>query len=235
MKKSFAIRIWGDYACFTRPELKSERVSYDVMTPSAAIGILSAIYWKPEICWHVDRIHVLNPIKTVQIRRNEVSAKIASPAKSLIQQGGELRGFFIEEKRQQRAATILRDVDYVVEAHFEVLKTCNGVNDEVKHAEIFKRRASHGQCFHQPYLGTREFPANFELIDSGAIPESQLPREQRDRALGLMLHEIVYVPDKKGKIISAHDRSRLTAQPHFFMAQLKNGILEIPELHQTLS
>lgn len=237
MSRGFKLHVWGDYACFTRPELKSERVSYEVMTPSAAIGILSAIYWKPEICWHIDKIHVLNPIRTIQVRRNEVEGKIPSPKASLIKHGGEAElGIYIEESRQQRASTILKDVGYVIEAHFD-LSPDNGeknINADAKHAEIFRRRASRGQSFHQPYFGTREFPVNFELLAGHDLPESRLPDEQKNRSLGMMLHEIVYVRDKKGRIKSGLDGTLLTARPHFFMAELKNGVLEVPSLQHTV-
>ena len=237
MSKGFKLRVWGDYACFTRPELKSERVSYEVMTPSAAIGILSAIYWKPQICWRIDRIHVLNPIYTIQVRRNELEGKIPSPKAALIKEGGEAElGIYIEKDRKQRASTILKKVDYVIEAHFNLCHRNeeDKLHAEAKHAEIFHRRASRGQCFHQPYFGNREFPVNFELLEDDFIPESHLPEDQKNRPLGMMLHEIVYIPDKKGKIKSGLDGSMLTARPHFFRAELKDGILEVPSLQQTV-
>ncbi|MEI3558308.1 MAG: type I-C CRISPR-associated protein Cas5c [Akkermansia muciniphila] len=185
------LHVWGDWACFTRPELKAERYSYEVMTPSAAIGILSAIYWKPEIKWHIDKIHVLKPIKLVPIRRNEVAAKATAPKSDLIKNGGEaLLGLLIEETRQQRASMVLQDVEYLIEAHFSVLKEQENINDNAKHYEMFKRRAMKGQSFHQPYFGTREFPVSFEWWDKKTSPPSSLPSEQQNRNLGMMLHEI---------------------------------------------
>src|SRR5690554_1543622 len=145
------LKVWGDYACFSRPEMKVERVSYDVITPSAARGILEAIYWKPSIRWVVDRIYVLNNVKFTNIRRNEVGCKISKPSPKLVEKGGEAElGIFIDDgkTRQQRAAMVLKDVAYVIEAHFEF--TSNEDKNEGKHLDIFNRRARRGQCFTQP-------------------------------------------------------------------------------------
>lgn len=214
----FAVRchVQGPWACFTRPEMKVERVSYDVMTPSAARGILEAIYWKPEIRWHIDRIHVLNPIRFMNIRRNEVASVIAAGAVATAMKSGtgNMR-IHIEEDRQQRASIVLRDVSYVIEAHF----TLRGVpqdrsrSDELaKHHAIAKRRISSGQCFHQPYFGTREFPADFAWIENhDSIPVSALA--DSERSLGYMLLDI------------DHNAGRT---PLFFQAVLRNGILEVP-------
>lgn len=230
------LHVWGEWACFTRPELKAERYSYEVMTPSAAIGILSAIYWKPEIRWHIDKIHVLKPIKLVSIRRNEVSAKATAPKSDLIKNGGEAHlGILVEETRQQRSSTILQDVEYLIEAHFSILKVQENVNNKAKHLEMFKRRAMKGQAFHQPYFGTREFPVFFEWWDQPTPPPSSLPPDQQNRNLGMMLHEIEFIPDKKGKIISSHDGQKLSARPHFFPGELKSGILHVPSLNHTNS
>lgn len=227
------LHIWGDFACFTRPEMKAERVRYDIITPSAARGILSAIYWKPQFNWVIDRIHILKPIRFAQIRRNELGSKITSPAKDVMN-GGKTAflGQLIEEDRQQRAATVLRDVGYVIEAHVDITEPENENNSVAKHLEIFKRRASKGQCFHQPCLGTREFPAMFELID-GNITDSlcELTEDQKNRVIGWMLHDMVYVADSKGKCICAHTGKRLSITPHFFFAEMKNGIIEIPALN----
>lgn len=225
------INVWGDFACFTRPEMKVERVSYDVITPSAARGVLEAIYWKPQIRWVVDRLHVLKPIRTTNIRRNEVSSKVlATNARNAMNGTSESwLGLFIEEHRQQRAATILRDVAYVIEAHFELLDE----NDSVeKHFCVFKRRAERGQCFHHPYLGCREFPCDFEWVD-GAIPESELVGEQD---LGYMLHDIEFRPtnSKESDTISANTGERLDTVPHFFRARMSNGVIDIPELQRSL-
>jgi CRISPR-associated protein Cas5d len=211
----FAIRlhVWGDYACFTRPENKVERLSYEVMTPSAARGIIEAIYWKPEITWVVDRIHVLREIRFTSIRRNEVKSKVpADSARAAMKTGrGEL-GIFVDEgdNRQQRAATILRDVEYAIEAHF-ILR--GGVDLPQKHFEMFKRRAEKGQYFHHPYLGCREFPASFAWLE--AVPRSPLLGK---RELGWMLQDIDF---KQGMT------------PRFFHAVLDDGVLTVPRWEMT--
>jgi CRISPR-associated protein Cas5d len=226
------LKVWGDYACFTRPEMKVERVSYDVITPSAARGVLEAIYWKPQVRWVVERLHVLKPIRFTNIRRNEVSSK-ASAANARKAMGGKLAeplALFIEETRQQRAATILRDVAYVIEARFELLDDSDPIE---KHYNIFKRRAERGQYFHHPYLGCREFPCDFEWID-GQIPESELSGEQD---LGYLLHDIEYRPtkDTTSDTLCAHTGERRNAAPHFFRAVMRNGVVEIPPLVPTQS
>ncbi len=210
MSSKIAIRIWSDFACFTRPETKVERMSYDVITPSAARGVLEAIYWKPQIRWVIDRIHVLKPIRFTNIRRNEVANKIpATSARSAMKSGKGNLGLMIEEDRQQRAATILRDVEYVIEAHFEIL---DPVEHPQKHFEIFKRRAEKGQHFHQPYLGNREFPCDYEWIETDAIP--RCPESMMgDKDLGLMLHDIDFA-------------NGMT--PRFFPAKMINGVIEVP-------
>lgn len=201
------LKVWGDYACFTRPEMKVERVSYDVMTPSAARGILEAIYWKPAIHWVIDRIHVLNPIRFDNIRRNEISGKLPlGNVKTAMKDGCFPVQAFIEDDRQQRAALILRDVAYVIEANFEF--TGNEDNNHAKHKEIFDRRASKGQCFHHPYLGCREFPAHF-------IPVEDIPKSihQGEKDLGWMLHDIDFEKGMEAK---------------FFRAIMHNGTIEVP-------
>lgn len=180
MNYGILLHVSGEFACFTRPEMKVERVSYDVMTPSAARGIVEAIYWKPQIRWIIDRIHVLNPIRFTNIRRNEVGCKATLPSKAALNgQPVENLGILIEDERQQRASAVLRDVSYVIAAHFEILDgriVKDGPRlseNEVagKHREMFCRRAANGQCFHQPCLGCREFPARFRLLENeAAIP-----------------------------------------------------------------
>lgn len=214
------LRVKGKFACFTRPEMKVERVSYDVMTPSAARGILEAIYWKPEIRWIIDEIHVLKPIRFQSIRRNEVGAKVpVSNARKAMKSGqvGDLY-LVVEKNRQQRAATLLTDVDYVVCAHFEHVGEA-GREADGKHLDMFSRRARKGQCFHQPCLGAREFPADFSLIEPGE-PTPQAPEGQRDglgfdhpRDLGFMLWDIDH----------AGDRSSM-----FFRAVLDQGVVQVP-------
>lgn len=237
MPKTVKLHVWGDFACFTRPELKAERFSYDVITPSAARGILEAIYWKPQMCWVIDRIHVLKPIRFTQIRRNELGVKMPKPKAELLQGGMGNVGINIEDARQQRAATVLNGVGYVIEAHVELRSRDENpeIDSEIKHLEMFRRRAAKGQCFHQPYFGTREFPVDFTLLEDGDMPASELPEEQQNRHLGMMLHDIEYIPDKKGKIVSSNDGRRLTANPRFFMAELRGGILDVPPLAQTHS
>jgi len=201
------LKVWGDYACFTRPEMKVERVSYDVMTPSAARGILEAIYWKPAIRWVIDRIHVLNPIRFVNIRRNEISGKVLLGNVKMAMKDERFRiEVFIEDIRQQRAAMVLKDVEYVIDAHFEF--TGDEDNNPAKHKEIFDRRASKGQCFHHPYLGCREFPANFKPVDE-ALPSVH----KGEKDLGWMLHDIDFADDMKAK---------------FFRAVMRDGTIEVP-------
>jgi CRISPR-associated protein Cas5d len=208
MSYGIKLKVWSAYACFTRPEMKVERVSYDVMTPSAARGILEAIYWKPAIVWVVDRIHVLNPIRFDNIRRNELAGKLpVGTIKKAMNDGVSPVETFIEDDRQQRAAMVLRDVSYVIEAHFEF--TGSEDNNAAKHKEIFDRRARKGQCFHNPYLGCREFPAHFELIEDD-IPKSELSGELD---LGWMLHDMDFENDMESK---------------FFRAEMRNGVIKIP-------
>ena len=223
------LKVWGEYASFNRPEMKVERVSYDVITPSAARGILEAIYWKPEMRWVVDRLHVLNPIRLTAIRRNEIKCKIpASEAASAMKTGTGDLGIAVEEHRQQRAAMVLKDVCYGIEAHIEVLAH-NGPEDkpEAKHLDQFRRRVEKGGCFHHPYLGTREFPASFELADDFPSCHESL---RGDRDLGFMLHDIVFVPDKDGKIVESHEGHRLAAEPRFHRFTMRDGIIEVPAL-----
>ena len=199
------LRVWGAFALFTRPEMKVERVSYDVMTPSAARGILEAIYWKPAIRWIVDRIVVLKPIEFTNIRRNEVASKLpVTSISKAMKDGHSPVALFVEEDRQQRASIILKNVEYGIEAHFEFTGTedCN----EGKHLDMFRRRAQKGQCFSTPYLGTREFSAAFELVDE--FPPSPLTGE---RDLGWMLHDIDFAAEM---------------QPRFFRARLVDGVLD---------
>jgi len=236
MSYGIKLKIWGDFACFTRPEMKVERVSYDVMTPSGARGILEAIYWKPQILWVIDRIHVLKPIQFTSIRRNEVASKAsASTAKSAMNAGKGDLGIIIEEDRQQRAAMVLRDVAYVIEAHFEI-KDMRFEKDgperpknenEGKHLDMFNRRARQGQYFHHPYFGCREFPVSFELIE-GPTPETELAPNDRDKDFGFMLHDIVFDQDPKTKAVK-------NTTPKFFRALMKNGVIEVPPFHQALA
>lgn len=190
--------VWGDRASFNRPEMKVERVTYDVMTPSAARGILEAIYWKPQMKWVIDRIHVLNPIRFSNIRRNELGGKIAVNMKNT-SDGSEM-GVLIAENRQQRAGIILLNVKYGIEAHIDVVeKDRTNEHSGAKHLEMFKRRASNGQYFHHPYFGNREFPVNFELVEEFPKPHEEL----KDTDFGYMLNDMVFTPDKKGRVVES--------------------------------
>ncbi len=204
MSYGVKLRVWGDYALFTRPEMKVERVSYDVMTPSAARGILEAIYWKPAIRWVMDRIHVLRPVRFENIRRNEVAKRVSVNNKDM--QGENPVCIFADDPktRQQRASMLLRDVEYIIEAHFEL--TGGEDCDPGKHLAIFERRARKGQCFHRPYFGCREFPVNFEWCDE--IPDSGFSGEQD---LGFMLHDIDFADNMT---------------PRFFRAVMEDGVID---------
>lgn len=224
--RGFCLEVWGDYACFTRPEMKVERVSYDVITPSAARAIFDAVLWKPAIIWRVKKIEVLAPIRWVSVRRNEVG-KVASPRSKPI---------FIEDDRQQRAGLFLRDVKYRLYAEFEFIppdkrgKIFNPVPEwlvddqeaaalkqpdarpdetEAKYAAMFERRAKKGQCFNQPYLGCREFFCAFRLVDPEKEPAAPID-ETRD--LGWMLYDLDYTDP--GNI-----------KPQFFYAKMENGVI----------
>lgn len=221
---SFGIRlhVWGERACFTRPELKTERFSYDVITPSAARGILEAIHWKPAIRWCVDRIHVLKPIRFESIRRNEVADKIPKNKISAAMKAGrtdELH-YYVDDNRQQRASTILRDVGYVLEAHFEFTPRADASDSPGKHLDIFNRRARLGQCFHMPCLGTREFPAAFELIESDAAMPGVDASLAGERSLGLMVHDLDF----------ANGRA-----PRFFHAHMVDGVIDVPPFSEALA
>ena len=213
------LHVWGEYACFTRPEFKAERVSYDVITPSAARGVLEAVHWKPAIRWIVDRIHVLRPIRFETVCRNEVGHKMAVSKVSGAMRRRTTAGLplLVDDDRLQRATTLLRDVAYVIEAHFVLTAEAHTHDTQAKHLAMFARRAARGQCFHRPYLGTREFAADFATGRNGALtPMSTLPAEQRDRDLGWMLHDIDF----------ANRRA-----PRFFRATLRDGVVDVPGPH----
>ncbi len=211
-KNRVALRVWGDFACFTRPEMKAERVSYDVITPSAARGILEAVYWKPEIRWVIERLQVLKPIVFTSIRRNELAGRGPSATKLKgYLEGGEHPALtqVIEEDRQQRASIVLRNVEYIIEAHYVVL---NSREAPQKHYEIFRRRAEKGQCFHQPCLGCREFACNFSWYNGepAVCDESLLGK----RDLGWMLQDIDFAEPNT---------------PYFFRAEMQDGVITVPE------
>lgn len=184
------VEVWGDYACFTRPEMKTERVSYDVMTPSAARGLLDSLYWHPGLRWVIDRIHVCAPIRFTNIRRNEVKDVIsARRAKTVMEKGqGELY-LAASESIQQRAAMVLRDVHYVIDAHFDMTDAVPPGDNPGKFQDMIKRRLEKGQCYSMPYFGTREFPAQFRRCTE--LPPC--PDELKGtRDLGWMLWDLDY-------------------------------------------
>lgn len=206
------LKVYGDYACFTRPEMKVERVSYDVITPSAARGIIEAIYWKPAIRWVIDKIHVMNEIKFTNIRRNEVSQKISSSNIKSAMKGDNSEFYQIApEIRQQRAAMILKDVCYIIEAHFEMTEKAGAEDTPQKHYNIALRRMRQGQCYHQPCFGTREFSANFEAFEN-EIPASFYVGETD---LGWMLWDIDFQNDMT---------------PIFYKAIMKDGTIDVKDL-----
>ena len=219
--KDWCIEVWGDYACFTRPEMKVERVSYDVMTPSAARAIFGAILWKPAIKWHILRIEVSNPIKWISVRRNEVSAVA----------GERSNGVYIEDNRTQKAGLFLRDVRYRIYAWFEFIppekrkhqnrwtfcfddEQDQSAETEAKYAAMFERRAKKGQCFYRPYLGCREFSCYFKLVENS----DDVKPIDINADLGWMLYDM------------QHEHTE-NPVPEFFKARLENGILHTDRRH----
>jgi CRISPR-associated protein Cas5d len=216
MGYGITIRVRGGYALFTRPEMKVERVSYDVITPSAARGIIEAVYWKPAIRWVIDRIHVLNEIEFTNVRRNEVSEKI-SVSEVQRRMNGSPDPFYLSaiDARQQRAALVLKDVDYVIEAHFVLTDKASAEDTVEKHYNMALRRLRKGQHFFQPCLGTREFGAQVDIIEDGIIiPKSPLTGV---RDLGWMLYDLDFVdlPDIK---------------PQFFKAEMREGVIDLTKV-----
>lgn len=212
---SISVEVWGAYALFSRPELKTERVSYDVMTPSAARGLLDAIMWHPGLKWVVDSIHVCAPIRFTNIRRNEVKDTVsARKAQSVMEKGGELY-LATPESIQQRAAMVLRDVHYVIDAHFEMTQRASPTDNPGKFQEMMRRRVEKGQFYHQPCFGVREFPAHFKpCIQLPPCPEEL----KGEKDLGWMLLDMDY-----------SDPENIT--PHFFRATLRDGVLEVPPMY----
>lgn len=211
--RTYCLEVTGDFACFTRPEMKVERVSYDVITPSSARAVFESILWKPAIRWHVDKIEVMNPIHWISIRRNEVGAVVpVRNAQEAMNKGTGNLALNIEDERQQRAGLFLRDVAYRIHAHFELLPNAGENNTLPKFLDMFERRAGKGQCINQPYLGCREFACEFRLVDA-AQPQAAPIAETRD--LGWMLYDMDYA--------KAAD-----PQPRFFRAQLEGGVLIVP-------
>ncbi|MCD7982366.1 MAG: type I-C CRISPR-associated protein Cas5c [Clostridiales bacterium] len=215
MAKGVRVKVWGDYALFTRPEMKVERCTYDVMTPSAARGILEAIYWHPGMRWVVDRIYVQKPIQFTSIRRNEIKNKISN-SKVLPVYNGEKKALYMSSKTEivQRAALILKDVQYVIEAHFEMTDRANQSDNSGKFKDIIMRRLKRGECFHNPYFGCREFPVNFCLCEEDEIQTAYVHEEERD--LGYMLYDMDYSDPE-------------SIQPMFFRAVMRRGVLNVQD------
>jgi len=209
---TFCLEVSGPFACFTRPEMKVERVSYDVITPSAARSVFEAILWKPEIRWRITRIEVLNPIRWINLRRNEVGAVVSTRnVQQAMNAGSGNLGLYIEDERQQRAGLFLRDVAYRL--HAELLLSPKANDPLVKYTEMFARRAAKGQCVNQPYLGCREFAAAFRPV---ADPAAESPAIDETRDLGWMLHDLDFTHPSD-------------PQPHFFRAEMKNGTILVPD------
>lgn len=204
--KKYRLKVWGDFACFTRPEMKVERVSYDVITPSSARAIFEAILWKPAIQWRIERIEVLKPIKWINLRRNEVKSRTSPRKKEIL----------IEDERVQRAGLFLKDVSYIIHGYFEVISDDLIQNSPKKFEEMFERRASQGQCFMQPYFGCREFSAHFQLLNEESETHQTIS-ETRD--LGWMLYDMEYGEED--------------IKPKFFKAFIQNGIVQVPDKNST--
>lgn len=207
------LEVWGDYALITRPEMKVERVSYDVITPSAARGIIEAIYWKPAILWCIDKIHVYNPIEFTNIRRNEVSSKISARSVDSIMKG-KTGALYINtnQDRQQRASMVLKNVHYAIEAHFKLTDKAGETDTIEKHYNVALRKMRKGQCFHNPYFGCREFPVNFRLIE-GEVPKSTLSGKND---LGYMLYDMDFTDPEDIK-------------PTFFRAIMQDGVINLSD------
>lgn len=203
----FRVRARGDLACFTRPEMKVERVSYEVMTPSAARGVVEAVLWKPQLAWHIHAIEVLAPIRWTSFRRNEVQSR-ASPRS---------REILADEDRTQRNTVALRDVDYVIEASFTLTERAGSDDPVAKYVDMFLRRLRKGQRHHAPYLGCREFAADVALADGAPAPIDP----GVERPLGLMFYDFDYPPPEP-------------ARPLFFDARLKDGVVRVPDRETVL-
>ncbi len=223
MAYGIRLKVWGKHGMFTRPEMKVERVSYDVMTPSAARGILEAIHWKPAIAWRIDRIHVLNPIRFQSIRRNEVGHKAPAGKIKQAMNRGDLEGLqlLVDEDRQQRASTVLVKPCYLIEAHFDLTPRADAADSDGKHLDIFNRRAERGQCFHQPCLGTREFAAHFELVPPGTpLPDRDDTTRNTEHGFG--------TPRDLGFMLWDIDHAAPGRPSLFFRATLRDGVMEVP-------
>lgn len=207
---TYQVRVRGSLACFTRPEFKTERLSYEVLTPSAARGVLEAVLWKPAIQWQIRRISVLAPVRFIAIKRNEVTSRASVTSAHRAARGGEVPvDYFADEDRAQRNTLALRDVDYAIEAEFRMTPRQGADDNPRKFDEMFRRRIEKGQFHMQPYLGCREFPATVEPYVGDPPP---LDGETRD--LGYMLHDLRF--------------GGTTNEPVFFRARLERGVMEVP-------
>lgn len=213
MSYGLRVHVWGDRACFTRPEMKAERVSYDVMTPSAARGLLESVYWKPAIKWVIDAITVVNEIRFETFRRNELGSVMSKRVVASVMNGaGAQLAQVIEDDRQQRATMCLRDVAYVIDAHFVLTGRAGGDDTEEKHYAIASRRFRRGQYFQHPYLGCREFAAEFELLDEGDVTPVSFYSETGEYDLGYMLYDIDFAEGMA---------------PRFFRATMNDGVIDV--------
>lgn len=211
--KRYYLEVTGDFACFTRPEMKVERVSYDLITPSAARAVFEAILWKPAIRWHIRTIEVLRPIRWISLRRNEVGSVVSTRnVETAMRIGSGDLGLFIEDERQQRAGLFLRDVAYRLHADLEFRPAADLRGNPVKYQEMFERRATKGQCINQPYLGCREFAADFRLISA---PDQEPSPINETRDLGFMLFDLDF-------------GNPTNPQPQFFRASLQQGVVHVP-------
>lgn len=217
--KRYCLEVTGDYACFTRPEMKVERVSYDVITPSAARAVFEAILWKPAIRWHIRKVEVLKPVRWMNLRRNEVASVVSTRnVQTAMKNGKGDLGLYIEDDRQQRAGLFLRDVAYRLHADLEFFPEKDPGANSNKYQIMFERRAKNGQCVNQPYLGCREFAAHFRLVED---PSKEAAPIGMDEKLGYMLHDLDFSDPND-------------PQPKFFRAEVKGGVMEVPELDHNI-
>ena len=215
MAKGVRVKVWGDYALFSRPERKVERCSYDVMTPSAARGILEAVYWHPGMRWIIDKIYVNKPIQFTSVRRNEVKSKVSANNVLPVYNGSPKR-LYLSSKAEivQRSSILLRNVEYVIEAHFEMTDKANISDNSGKFKDIIMRRLRKGECFHTPYFGCREFPVRFCLCEEEEIHTAYSDEDERD--LGFMLYDMDYSNPEN-------------IQPMFFRAIMKKGVIDLKD------
>ena len=215
MAKGVRVKVWGDYALFSRPEMKVERCSYDVMTPSAARGILEAVYWHPGMRWIIDKIYVNKPLQFTSVRRNEVKSKVSANNVLPVYNGSPKR-LYLSSKAEivQRSSILLRNVEYVIEAHFEMTDKANISDNSGKFKDIIMRRLRKGECFHTPYFGCREFPVRFCLCEEEEIHTAYSDEDERD--LGFMLYDMDYSNPEN-------------IQPMFFRAIMKKGVIDLKD------